>query len=80
MEEDRFPQNSTPAEIAKLIFEATTKIDTAKSLVGNFTIYELRDSDGGDMTLCIYVENLLLPRGGYKYNLADQRGMLFDAA
>jgi hypothetical protein len=83
MEEDRFPQNSTPAEIVNLILEAATQKEKTDYFSGNFTIYELRDSngvDGGDMTLCIYVEDLHSPQLGYEYNLVDQSGMLIHAA
>jgi hypothetical protein len=82
MEEDRFPQNSTPAEIVNLILEAATQIEKTEYFSGNFTIYELRDSngeDGGDMTLCIYMEDLHSSGLGYKYNLAGQRGMFINA-
>jgi hypothetical protein len=58
MEGNRFPQNSTPAEISKLNFEFTTQMEETGSLVGNFTIYELRESDMGDMALYIDGANL----------------------
>jgi hypothetical protein len=60
IEEDRFLSNSTLVEITKLIFEAITQINKTESLARNFTIYELRDSNRGDMTLYIYIKNLLL--------------------
>ena len=77
--EDRSPRNSTPAELAKLIFQATTQIGKPGSFAEKFTIYKLRDRGEGGMTLHIIVENLFAPRVGYDYNLADQRGMLIDA-
>jgi hypothetical protein len=84
MKEDLCPQDSTPAEIAKLILEATTGIEKTEDISGNFTVYELRDSnkvDGDDMTLCISVDYRPPSwSGSYMYNLANQRGRLINAA
>lgn len=82
-EEYLFPQNLTLAEIAKRILEATTEAENANFISGNFSAYLLTGSqrvDGSDMALFIRVESIHSPRlGSYKYNLADQRGMLINA-
>jgi hypothetical protein len=84
MEENLFPQNSTPAEIAKRILEATTEVEKTDFVSGNFTVYLLREGkrvDGSDMTLYIRVESMHSSGSGfYQYNLAEQRGMLINAA
>ncbi|PVH79039.1 HET-domain-containing protein [Cadophora sp. DSE1049] len=77
MEEHPFRQNSTLAEITQRILEATTEVEKTDFISGNFTVYLLTENkrvNGSDMTLCIRVESMHLPRScSYEYNLADQR-------
>jgi len=80
MEEDLCPQDSTLAEIARLILRATTGTKKTEGLSGNFTVYKL-EVDEDDITLCISVDHRPSPWGDrYKYSLAHQRGMLTNTA
>jgi hypothetical protein len=80
MEEDLCPQDSTLAEIARLILQATTGTEKTEGLSGNFTVYELK-VDRDDITLCISVDHRPSPWGDrYRYSLAHLRGMLTNAA
>jgi hypothetical protein len=74
------PQDSTLAEIAKLILEATTQTEKTEALSGHFTVYELRvDRDG--MILCVSVDHRPSSLvGHYMYSLADRRCLLTNAA